>query len=141
MFLRFRFLFLRSTIIREKPASAHVRRLRSRISLARGRRLLQSHNKTHKVHPIVLYMTYGNSGCGRETHTARGEQRTRTRSQRVRTCVGYAVVILSLEVDDCYRVTIKRVLSFYINDLWELGLWSRDSYSTFTSTVCILQGS
>ena len=36
----------------EKPASAHVRmgsRLRSRISLARGRRLLQSHNKTHNV--------------------------------------------------------------------------------------------
>ena len=40
--------------------------------LARGRRLLQSHNKTHNVLPIVLNMTYGNSGCGFETHTARG---------------------------------------------------------------------
>ena len=63
----------------EKPASAHVRmgsRLRSRISLAGGRRLLQSHNKTHNVRPIVLYMTYGNSGCGLETHTARGTDHT-----------------------------------------------------------------
>ena len=50
-------------------AETAFHRLRSRISLARGRRLLQSHNKTHNVRPIVLYMTYWNSGCGQEACT------------------------------------------------------------------------
>ena len=52
-------------------------------------------------------------------------QRTRSRSQRERTWVGYAFVFLSLEVDDCYKVTIKHimcVLSFYT---WFMGTRSR----------------
>jgi hypothetical protein len=34
--------------------------LHRHISLAGGRQLLQSHSITHYVHPIVLYMLYGN---------------------------------------------------------------------------------
>ena len=30
------------------------------------------HNKTHNVRLLVLHVIYGNSGCGLETHTARG---------------------------------------------------------------------
>ena len=44
--------------------------LHCQISLTGGRRLLQSHNNTHNIRPIALYMTYGNSSCGLETHTA-----------------------------------------------------------------------
>ena len=45
----------------------HALILHRQLSLAGG---VQSHNKTHNVHPVVLYMIYGNSGCGIETHTA-----------------------------------------------------------------------
>ena len=53
----------------ENLASAEVR-MGSMLCRRIWRRL--SRNKTHIVRPIVLYMTYGNTGCGLETHTALG---------------------------------------------------------------------
>ena len=47
-----------------------------RISLAGGRRLLQSHNKTHNVRPIVLYPFRSQNVVN--LHTSRNVKKTRT---------------------------------------------------------------
>ena len=54
----------------KKLASEHVRMGVVTLSLLEvDDSYIQSNSKTHNVRPLVLYMTYGNLGCGIETHT------------------------------------------------------------------------